>query len=78
MVNARLIYILIIIWSLLSLFTSFIGMGYVIGSSTGGYMALLIKYVIVLLVLLSLLRNKVGLTRGKLSKSISQLVIFGG
>lgn len=76
MVNARLIYILIIIWSLLSLFSSFIGMGYVIGSSTGGYVALLIKYVIVLLVLLSLLRNKVGLTRGKLSKSIFIWAIY--
>ena len=58
------------------MFTTFIGMGYVTGSSTGGYVALLMKYIIVLIILLSLLKNKVGLTRGKLSKSIFIWAIY--
>lgn len=76
MVKAKVIYIGIIIWSFLTLYTSFIGMGYATGSDSGGYLALLIKYVIVLLLLFSLLSNNVGLTRGKLSKSIFIWTIF--
>ena len=70
MIRTKVVYIALIAWSILTMFTSFIGMGYAIGSSTGGYVALLLKYIIVLIILLGLLRNKVGLTRGKLSKSI--------
>jgi hypothetical protein len=70
MLKAKVVYIGIILWSFLSLYTSFINMGYATGTTFGGYVALVIKYVIVLVMLLGLLRNKVGLTKGKLSKSI--------
>lgn len=70
MLKAKVVYIGIILWSFLSLYTSFINMGYATGTTLGGYVALVIKYIIVLVMLLGLLRNKVGLTKGKLSKSI--------
>lgn len=76
MVKAKVIYIGIIIWSFLSLFTSFIGMGYVTGSSSGGYVALMIKYVLVLLLLLNLFSNRVGVPKGRLSRSVFIWAIF--
>lgn len=70
MFKAKIIYIGITLWSFLSLYTAFINMGYATGTTFGGYVALAIKYAIVLLILVSLFRNKVGLTKDNLSRSI--------